>query len=176
MPEIEIEGILRDLSHLNDFTVNLAKKGKDGADLRVSVRLGLHTISRACNAEEEGNMLDENGRPRVFCEERYSFSLGLKEIVTRMITQKYFCWESRDRNRVVNYAVLDAAPGRIGNLKDGQHTVIYFYLYPANGVKADVIMHVLSCHMRELSFKKIKRRFDMHNILRTCLFQNKRVP
>ncbi len=176
MQEIEINGVLRDLGHLASFVVTLTGKGRDGADLQVAVHLGLHTISRACQPGEISNLVDENGQPRVFCEDRYAFSFGLKEIATRMIQQKYFCWESSDRNRAMNYAVLDAAPGRMRELQDGEHQVIYFYLYPADGKRADVDLYVTSCYMRDMRFSHIKRRFDIHMLLRKCLFENKRLP
>lgn len=176
MDEIEINGVLRDLTHLNSFVVTLGGKGEDGADLRVAVHLGLHTISRACEPGEVGDLDDENGKPRIFCEDRYAFSFGLPEIATRMIEEKYFCWESLDRNRAINYAVLDAAPARVRQLQDGEHQVIYFYLYPADGERADVDLYVTSCHMRFMRFGNVKRRFDTHMLLRKCLFQKKRLP
>jgi hypothetical protein len=176
MDEIEIAGVLRDLRHLKPFVVNLAGKGKEGEDLRVAVYFRLHTISRACQPNEVANMLDENGQRRVFCEDRYAFSLGLPEIAKRMILQKYYCWESSDRNRILHYAILDAAPGRIRELQDGEHQVIYFYLYPANGKTADVDLHVTSCYMNNMRFGNVKRRFDTHMLLRKCLFDKKRLP
>ena len=175
MDEIQIDGVRRDLRHLRRFIVELPGKGRDGADLRVQVNLGLHTISRGCERGEQGNLRDENGKPRVFCEDRYAFSLGLPELVRRMIEQKYFCWTSMDRNRAMNYAVLDAAPGRILELKDGDHQVIYFYLYPGDGQKADVQLNITSCHMRFMRFSK-SRRYDLHTVLRTCLYKGKRMP
>ena len=176
MQEIEIDGVLRDLGHLASFVVTLIGKGRNGANLDVAVHLGLHTISRACKPGEVSNLVDENGQPRVFCEDRYAFSFGLKEIATRMIQQIYFCWESSDRNRAMHYAVLDAAPGRIRELQDGEHQVIYFYLYPADGQRADVDLYITSCYMRDMRFSKIKRRFDTHMLLRKCLFEGKRLP
>ena len=74
---------------------------------------------------------DENGKPRQFCEDRYAFSLGLPELSKRMVEQNYFCWDSIDRNRAMNYAVIDVAPGRIRELIDGEHQVVFFYLYPS---------------------------------------------
>lgn len=176
MEEIEIDGIIRDLTHLKSFVVTLAGKGRDGADLRISVHLGLHTISRACKLGEVADLDDENGRPRIFCEDRYAFSFGLPEITKRMILEKYFCWESSDRNRATNFAVLDAAPSRVLQLKDGEHQVIYFYLYPSSGQRADVDLYVTSCHMRFLRFGRIKRRYDLHALARKCFFERKRLP
>lgn len=176
MQEIEIDGVLRDLRHLKSFVVELAGKGRDGADLSVAVHLGLHTISRACRPGEASNLQDENGQPRIFCEDRYAFSFGLRDIATRMIQQKYFCWESSDRNRAINYAVLDAAPSRVRQLQDGEYQVIYFYLYPSDGERADVDLYVTSCHMRHMRFGNVRRRFDTHMLLRKCLFEQKRLP
>lgn len=125
---------------------------------------------------EASDLHDENGRPRVFCEDRYAFSFGLREIATRMIEQKCFCWESLDKNRKINFAVLDAAPARVRELKDGDHQVIYFYLYPSRREGADVDLYITSCHMRYMRFGKITRRFDMHMLLRKCHFERKRLP
>jgi len=121
-------------------------------------------------------MLDDNGKPRRFCEDRYAFSLGLPELAHRMITQNYFCWESSDRNRKMNYAVIDVAPGRVRELKDGDHQVVFFYIYPVSGENADVTLVITSCHIREVVFSRIKRRFNLHMLLRKCLYAQKRIP
>lgn len=150
-------------------------KGKNGGPLHVVISLGMHTISEGC-ALGQHNMLDENGKPRAFCENRYAFSLGLPELAKRMIEQNYFCWESSERNRSINYAVLDAAPGRIHQLTDGVHQVVFFYLYPASGGQADVKLVIISCHARKVLFSKIQRRFNLHTLLRKCLYEQKRIP
>ncbi|MEY2942230.1 MAG: hypothetical protein RLY97_244 [Pseudomonadota bacterium] len=175
MQEIEIDGIIRDLRHLQEFLAVLEGKGRDGGPLRVAISLGMHTISQGCVVGQH-NMLDENGKPRLFCETRYAFSLGLPELAKRMIEQNYFCWESADRNRMTNYAVIDVAPGRIHQPADGEHQVVFFYLYPASGEHADVKLVVTSCHAREVIFSRIKRRYNIHVLLRMCLFQQKRIP
>lgn len=175
MDEIEVDGVLRDLRHLKSFVVTLPGKSRDNGDLKVRVTLGLHTISQGC---ERGvhNLEDENGKPRRFCEDRYAFSLGLPELAKRMVEQNYFCWESADRNRAINYAIIDIAPGRVRELIDGEHQVVFFYLYPCGQEIADVNLVITSCHAREVIFKHIKRRFNMHTLLRTCLFKDKRIP
>ena len=175
MNEIEVDGVLRDLRHLESFVVTLAGKGRDAGDLCVKITLGLHTISQGCPRGMH-NLEDENGKPRGFCEDRYALSLGLPELARRMVEQNYYCWESIDRNRAINYAVIDVAPGRVRELTDGEHQVVFFYLYPSKGDMADVNLMITSCHAREVIFSKIKRRYNMHTILRTCLFQRKRVP
>lgn len=50
MNEIEIAGIKRDLRHLREVIVSVSGKGKDGADLRVAISFGLHTISTGCSS------------------------------------------------------------------------------------------------------------------------------
>ena len=174
MKQMMINGIMRDLSHLEEFVIAVSGKGKDGADLRVAITFGLHTVSEGCEAGQH-DMKDENGKPRRFCEARYAFSLGLPELAKRMIEQNYFCWESSDRNRAMNYAVIDVAPGRIHTLDDGEHQVVFFYLYPAKG-PADVRLVITSCHSRRVVFSRIKRRFNILTLLRTCFYKNKRIP
>jgi hypothetical protein len=175
MDDIEVDGVLRDLRHLSSFVVTLPEKGKNDGDLKVRISLGLHTISQSC---ERGNRHfdDENGKPRRLCEDRYAFSLGLPELAKRMIEQNYFCWVSADRNRAIHYAVIDVAPGRVRELNDGEHQVMFFYLYPCRKVEADVNLVVTSCYAREVVFGHIKRRFNVHTILRKCLFSQKRIP
>jgi len=175
MSEIQIAGIMRDLSHLREVVCAVPGKGNDGAELRVAISFGLHTISKGCDHGVH-DMIDENGKPRQFDEARYAFSLGLQELARRMIDQNYFCWESADRNRAMNYAVIDVAPGRIQQLADGTHQVVFFYLYPASGVSADVNLVITSCHSREVVFSRLKRRYNIHTLLRTCLFKAKRIP
>lgn len=175
MQEIEIEGVVRDLRHPQRFVTAVAGKGLEGGPLRVAVSFGLHAISEACAAGQH-NMLDENGKPRAFCEKRYAFSLGLPELAKRMIEQNYFCWESADRNRVMNYAVIDVAPGRVHQLTADEHQVVFFYLYPASDDQADVMLIVTSCHSRQIDVSKVKRRYNLHTQLRKCLYERKRIP
>lgn len=175
MDEIEVDGVLRDLRHLRSFVVTLPGKGKDGADLRVRVSLGLHTISQGCERGQH-HLEDENGKQRRFCEDRYAFSLGLPELSKRMVEQNYFCWESIDRNRAMNYAVIDIAPGRVRELKDGVHQLVFFYLYPCKQPEADVNLMITSCYAREVIFSHVKRRYNMHTLLRTCMYKEKRLP
>jgi hypothetical protein len=175
MQEIEINGVVRDLSHLREFVVSVDGKGKDGNELRVLVSLGCHTISESC-AFGQHNLTDENGKPRAFCEDRYAFSLGLPELAKRMVEQNYFCWESSDKNRAINYSVIDVAPGRVRELQDGEHQVVFFYLYPASGDQADVKLTITSCHLRDVIFSRIRRRYNIHTLLRKCLYEQKRIP
>lgn len=175
MDEIEIEGTVRDLRHLQAFTVTLAGKGKGGADLRVAVSLGCHTVSRSCDLGEH-DMADENGKPRKFCEDRYAFSMGLPDLLKDMVEQNYSCWESLDRNRAMNYAIIDADPGQATKWADGDYWVVYFYLYPCLNGDADISLIVTSCHERTMVFRNIKRRYSVHQLLRTCLYGGKRIP
>lgn len=175
MDDISINGVTRDLSHLRDLYCVVAGKGRDGADLRVRVSMGLHTISQSC-AADVADLYDENGRPRQFCEDRYAFSLGLPVLARRMIEQNYFCWESADRNRAMNYAVIDMAPGRFHQAPDGEHQVVFFYLHPDRHDGADVRLVITSCYPREVRFGHIPRRYNLHTQLRACLYRGKRLP
>lgn len=175
MEEIEVGGAIRDLRHLGRMVVPIVGKGMNGGDLRVSVSFSIHAVSESC-AMGQHDMMDENGKPRRFCEDRYAFSLGLPELARRMISQKYFCWKSSDRNRRMNFAVIDVAPGRVRELADGRHQVVFFYLYPASGEDADVNLVITSCHARDIVFSRIRRRFDVHMLLRKCLYEQKRIP
>lgn len=175
MNNLTIAGVVRDLSHLRAFIVAVPKKGRDGADLRVEVSFGSHAISVGCEPGD-ANMVDENGKPRLFCEERYAFSSGLPTMTRKMIEQNYFCWESQDRNRATNYAVVDLPPGPVNKLPDGDHEIIFFYLYPADEDVVDVKFVVTSCHTRPMVFGQITRRYNAHVLLRKCLYERKRIP
>lgn len=173
--EIEVSGIIRDLRHLESFVEVVDGKGRGGSPLRVQVLFGTHTVSEGCEFGQH-DMLDENGKPRAFCERRYTFSLGLPELAKRMVEQDYFCWESTDRNRAIHYAVIDVAPGRIHQTVSGEHQVVFFYLYPASSDLIDVKLIVTSCHARALDVGKIKRRYNLHMLMRKCLYDQKRIP
>ena len=176
MRVLEIEGVQRSLSHLDPFIVTIPKKGRDGGDLRVRVILGLHVISRACDQGETGNLTDENGRQRMFSEERYAFSLNLRPLMTQIILEKHYCWESSDRNRKLNYAVLNAPPAERIRVTSGVHRVAYFHVYPGDSRDSSVNLFVNSCHERNINLDRIKRRFDLHYVLRKCLYEQKRMP
>lgn len=175
MNEIEIAGIKRDLRHLREVIVSVPSKGKDGADLRVAISYGLHTISTGYDHGQH-DMFDENGKARLFSEDRYAFSLGSPELAHRMIEHNYFSWESADRNRAMNFAVIDVAPSCIHRLVDGTHQVVFFYLYPTSGITAHVNLVITRCHSREVALSRIKRRFNIHTLLRKCLYEAKRIP
>lgn len=177
MQDIEINGNLRDLRHLQRFIVTVRGKGRDGADLRVAVLLGLHTVSKSCQMGQH-NMMDENNKPRQFCEDRYAFSLTLPNRLSQAISDNYFSWESEDKNRVLNYAVIDVPPMKVRNLQDGEYQVVFFYLYPADKEQVDVDVNfvVTSCHSRQVVFNRIKRRYNIHTLLRTCFFNGKKIP
>lgn len=165
-----------DLEHLQPKPVVVAGKGKDGADLQVRIHFGTHTVSRRCEATEIPNMQDENNRGRIFCEERYSFSLQLPSLMAAMVEENYFCWESQDRNRAVNFAAIDVPRQEVRTLVDGEHRLVYFYLTPSKTDQFHVELYVTSCHVRTVTLQRVKRRFNMHTVLRKCLYDGRRVP
>jgi len=175
MHDMTINGVTRDLRHLQDFIVVVPKKGKNNSDLRVQISLGLHCISQGAQVGQH-DLYDENGKPRRFCEDRYAFSLGLPELARRLVEQNYYCWQSSDRNRAMNYAVIDVAPGRVQEMRDGQHQVVFFYLHPCRHDSADINLVITSCYVRDVRFGHIRRRYNLHTLLRTCLFKGKRIP
>ncbi len=76
----------------------------------------------------------------------------------------------------MHYAVIDVAPGPVVNLVDGEHEVVFFYLYPALNDDMDVKLIVASCYSRLLTFGRIKRRYNVHTLLRKCLYNGVRLP
>ena len=174
MYSINIDGIDYDLSHLKEFSIELDNIGKDGNSLKISVFLSRHTISESCS-DGQHDLLDEINRPRKFCKDRYSFSLILPDLIKKMIKENYFCWESKDRNTNMNFATLDIPPMEVMNIRSGRYKVIYFYLYP-DKEKAAIRFFVTSCYEKDLLFKKKVRRYNMHTLLRKCLYDQKRLP
>lgn len=172
---ITIAGTSYDLSHLADFIVTVPGKGRDNADLRVSVSLSLHVISTKCTSGNH-DLIDANHKPRRFCLDRYNASLHLPKKIEKAILGNYFTWESKDINNAVNYAVIDVPPTRVLNLTDGVHEVFYYYLYPGDGTRSDVNFVVLSHYRRQVKFNPHRRRFNIHALLRKCLFENRRIP
>jgi hypothetical protein len=175
MDSIEINGIQYGFDHLREFVVRLPNKGRDSADLRVAVTCGSHVVSRSCDNGSR-DLVDESGKPRQFCADRYTFSKGLPDLIRAMIVGNYSCWESKDRNQALNYAIIDANPAEVANLPDGHYWVIYFYLYPSDCTDVDVRLCVVSCHERQIAFRHIRRRFSIHMLLRRCLYTQKRHP
>lgn len=60
----------------------------------------------------------------------------------------------------MKFAVIDVAPGRIHRLEDGTHQVVFFYLYPASGITADVNLVITSCHSREVRVQPHQAAFQ----------------
>lgn len=175
MQKIQIGEEAHSLAHLKGLVVEVPKTGGSDENIRVEVTLGLHTISLKC---ENGShdMIDEKGNPRTFCPIRYKFSLGLPALIRSMIQQNFLCWESADRNRGVNYAIVNSAPLKFTELQNGDYHVIFFYIYPSKVAGIDVRLFVASCHERPMAFDPKKRRYNMHTVVRKCHFSQKRLP
>lgn len=172
---MEIAGKVYELTHLSKFNVTLDGKGKNGAPLIIEVSFSSHVFSKACEPNAQ-DMLDENRKPRAICSERYAFSLHLPALVKSMIEKNFFCWESLDRNRASNYAVIKNAKENFSSVKDGRHKIVYFYLYPDTKNGNRLKLHITSCHERHLIFSRITRRYNVHTLLRKCLYEQKRIP
>lgn len=116
------------------------------------------------------DFMDEGGRGRVFCEDRYNASTGLPDVCRRMLDENFLTWEAQDRNGVSNMAVID------GELVTGNHTAIIYYLFPSQVEGLDVELVVKSAYEKEIDFSHIKRRFKVVQLVKTCYYKGQKVP
>lgn len=182
MTVLRIDDVDYPFDHLEPFYLSLPGKGlplpgneQEKGPLRVRVSLGLHTVSTGCVKGAE-NMVDENGKPRRLCPDRYAFSLNLREKLSTMILDDHFAWVSKDKNQSSNYAVIDADRLKITTLKRGMYYVVYFYIGYVGSPYVDVALNIVSCHQREVAPENFPRRYSLHVLLRKCLFSQKRCP
>jgi len=63
-----------------------------------------------------------------------------------------------------------------GVIRDGEHAVMFYYLYPSRADGIDVEFVVKSSYMRELIASRIKRRFNVVQKIKECYFKQKVVP
>ncbi|MCA0000924.1 MULTISPECIES: hypothetical protein [unclassified Mesorhizobium] len=167
---LKFKGSDYEFSHLLPFGHTLSAAGKDGADIRVRVSYQSHVFSRRRETDEEFHLVDEAGKPRVFCPDRYSNSLRFPAFCQRMLSENMLTWESKDRNRVSNMAVMDGA------LKSGDHQIAVYYLFPSSVDGLDVEMVIKSGYSKLLNFEHIKRRYNVVQLVKKCHYSQAKVP
>ncbi len=160
---------LIDLGHLNHQHLVLPQAGKNGADISIRVTFRSHVFSKSCVPPTGHDFLDENGQKRLFCNERYELSHLLPDFITQMVLENHNTWESRDRNRVNNLAIFHPNP------ETTQKYMLVYALIPSLAKNLDVELEVKSaypCH----NIPRIQRKFGVKQLIKTCYFQQKRVP
>jgi len=168
---ITVDDIDYSLSHLRPFTCTCAGSGRDGADIVVRVSFKTHVYSKSPEiVSDPHHLFDENGKKRVFCKERYEISLTLPQRCREMISRNFLTWVSSDRNTISNMAILD------GPIVDGDHAVMFYYLYPSLSSEVDVELVVKSSYIKSLIATRIKRRFNVVQKIKECYFKQKVVP
>lgn len=168
---ITVDGTVYSLSHLSPFTYTCSGVGRDGADIVVRVSFKTHVYSKSLAiVSDPHHLFDEGGQKRVFCPQRYLISLTLPQRCRKMISDNFLTWVSEDKNTVSNMAVLDGA------IADGEHAVMFYYLYPSRVSGVDVELVVKSSYMKELIASRIKRRFNVVQKIKECYFKRKVVP
>ena len=87
-----------------------------------------------------------------------------------MVEQNHLTWISHDKNKVGNLAVIG------DDLITGQHYVVVYYLFPSRSEAFDVELVVKSAYEKYVDFSHIKRRFKTVQQIKTCYYQQKKVP
>ena len=160
-----------DFKHLTPFTHSLDGQGREGAPIVLRVSFRSHVFSRAHKGETEGVFfVDEGGRKRTFCKDRYAASLQLPDLCRRLILSNALTWESRDGNEKYNLASIDGA------LVSGEHDTVIYYLYPSSADGVDVEFVVVSSYRKAWNFAHVKRRDKIIQPIKKCYYQRHRVP
>ncbi|SHF39239.1 hypothetical protein SAMN05444279_13514 [Ruegeria intermedia] len=170
-PPIQVGEQIIEFPHLVPHVVDLPNHGPDGRTLRVRISYQSHVFSQSCAHDaEDFDFLDEGKNKRTFCIDRFNLSQGLPAICTNLLESNAYTWESKDKNRVSNLAVIDGA------LVSGRHHVVVYYLFPSKVDGLDVEMVVKSAYEKDINFDHIKRRFRMIQKVKTCFYTKKRIP
>lgn len=168
---IEVDGAVYSLQHLEPFTHVCPSKGKDNTDLVVHVSFMTHVYSKSLEiVSHPHHLFDENGVKRAFCLDRYTLSLTLQELCIKMMDENYLTWISQDKNGISNMSALD------GPISDGNHYVIFYYVFPSRRTGCDVELVVKSAYRKDIIAHRIKRRYNVIQKLRECLFSEKKIP
>ena len=159
------------LHHLQPFTIKLDGKGKDGLDLTVRISFHSHVYSKVDSDDATGHrFVDEGGKWREFCTDRYALCLGLPSICTEMVIRNFPSWESRDGGKKNNMTVSEAVP------TSGLKYLIFYQLVPSLADGVDVELVVKSAYEREFLAERTGKRLGVQTLLRTVLFKGTKLP
>jgi hypothetical protein len=170
---VTIDDVKYPIGHLAPFFHSVPGAGVDGSDLRVRISFSCHVFSEKAKHGEPFHMLDQNESRRRFNKDRYDRGLTLPDDVRALLNSNGVTWEMKDHNDIENMAALTQVP----DLKviKGTFDVILYYLYPSKADHFEVEMNVLTCHVREVNTEG-KHKFDMRQVLRTCIYSQERLP
>lgn len=170
---VKVGGADYDISHLAPFIYTLTGAGPDGMDIRVRVSFSCHVFSEKAAHNDAFDFLDQNGKHRIFCANRYAKCLDLPQGVRNLFDQNGITWEMKDHNQIENMAALAHDPAV--RIVRGTHDVILYYFYPSNFEHFEIEMNVLTCHERSVNTKD-KHKWDMKKAVRACYFSKERMP
>ena len=170
-PPVHCSGVNYSFEHLAPRNVVIAGEGREGGDIVVRISFKSHVFSKSLPFRgEEFDFRDENDQKRSFCLTRYRASLTLAQTCEDLLVNNAPTWESRDRNRKSNLAIVEAP------LVSGEHYAIFYYFFPSRKDGVDVEMVVKSAFKKYIDFSRIKRRYKMKQRLKECYYKNKTVP
>lgn len=169
-PDLEFNGTQIEFGHLVPIRHELVGHGRDKASIHVRVSFQSHVFSQTAGSREPLPFLDENGKARAFCPDRYKLSLDLPNFCVDVLSNNMLTWISKDRDSVSNMAVVKTP------LVSGEHYAIYYYLFPSRLDDCDVELVVKSAYKRNIDFSKIKRRHKALQKIKECYYQQKVVP
>ena len=151
--------------------VHLIGQGIGGADIKVRISYQTHVFLRRHKGEPGVFVFrDEAGLPRQFCVQRFEQSLELPAICRTIIENDHLTWESHDKNRSSNLAVVGA------DLISGPNYIVVYYLFPSRSDHFDVELVVKSAYSKDIDFESIRRRYKVHQLIKKSYFNKVRVP
>ena len=164
---MDINGVFYALEHLNCRMVVLEKQGKDQSDIVVRISFLSHVFSKSPKFGEIFDFKDENGKGRIFCLNRYTYSLNLAEFCENSISQNWLTWESRDKNSVSSYMLATDSQGI-------NYAIIYRLAFGLSE-SCDVEFIVKSAYVTN-SVRNNPRKFNVKSLIKKCYFEEKGFP
>ena len=159
-----------EFSHLVPFSHTLYGQGGDNATIRVRASFKSHVFSTSPEGDENADFQDENGKDRVFCQDRYNRSKHLPGLCLNAIITNALTWQSEDKNSISSLVVADDP------LSTGLKYAVYYYLYPSKHDDYDVELVVKSAYLKEIEAFRIKRRHKLLSLVRKCFFTGTTIP
>ena len=155
------------LDHLEAFGIVLNGHGPQGSNIRVRVSYLSHVFSKTPEVGEVCDFQDENGKDRVFCNDRYNCSLNISHHCGDSIQNNVLTWESRDKNGASSYMIVKD--------DNGAYYAIIYRLTPSLSDAYDVEFIVKSAYHKAAIHINL-RKHNVRSLIKKCCFEQKALP
>jgi hypothetical protein len=162
---LSVMGKPQSLCHLDATVHHMIGKGKDGDDLRVTIRFSTHVFSDRATHGQRRDLQDHSGTWRTFCPDRYAVSFLLPQVMEDFVRKDRNAGISEDFNKGSNLILIETVKG--------ESWAVFFCFEPS---PPGVWLTVLSAYEKTGNLYASKKFNRASYYARKCLFSNERVP